>query len=286
MLRSGATERRRHAGQWLAQLIQIRWSSTTSPAAAPGVDVSSYSINGAVLGFRLLHARRQPAGDCGKQYRRHHPHVGDSRRWRGRVSRRDAEHAGLLPERRRGRHQPGEQVRRRPVPWRRLRSFPSRHSRRQRLLQQAKPVVECRSGDRQSAPYNTPPSFHRYQEGGSIGGPILHKKLFFFGDYEATQQELFDGSNYFSVPTTAERTGDFSADSYTIYDPTQPDVATGPLAGTRQPVAGNKIANPNPIALKYLSEFPKCNYPSPSTCEAVTTPVPVWRNQQPLSARP
>ena len=123
-------------------------------------------------------------------------------------------------------------------------------------------------------PYNTPPSFHRYQEGASIGGPILHKKLFFFGDYEATQQELFDGSNYFSVPTSAERTGDFSADSYTIYDPTQADVAAGPLAGTRQPVAANKIANPNPIALKYLSEFPKCNYPSASSCEAVTASSP------------
>ena len=129
------------------------------------------------------------------------------------------------------------------------------------------------------APYNTPPAFHRYQEGGAIGGPILHKKLFFFGDYEATQQELFDGSNYFSVPTTAERTGDFSADAYTIYDPTLPDVATGPLAGTRQPVGGsgtptNIIANPNPIALKYLSEFPKCNFPSASTCEAVTASGP------------
>ncbi len=121
---------------------------------------------------------------------------------------------------------------------------------------------------------NTPPSFHRYQEGGSISGPILHKKLFFFGDYEATQQELFDGSNYFSVPTAAERTGDFSADSYTIYDPTQPDVPSGPLAGTRQPLAGNKIANPNPAALKYLSMFPACNNPSPSTCEAATAASP------------
>jgi hypothetical protein len=121
---------------------------------------------------------------------------------------------------------------------------------------------------------NTPPSFHRYQEGGAISGPILRKKLFFFGDYEATQQQLFDGSNYFSVPTTAERTGDFSADAYTIYDPTQPDVATGPLAGTRQPLAGNKIVNPNPAALKYLSEFPKCNTPSPSTCEGVTSASP------------
>src|ERR1700690_3957373 len=38
---------------------------------------------------------------------------------------------------------------------------------------------------------NQSPAFHRYQEGASISGPILHKKLFFFGDYEATQQEVF-----------------------------------------------------------------------------------------------
>lgn len=121
---------------------------------------------------------------------------------------------------------------------------------------------------------NTPPSFHRYQEGGAISGPILRKKLFFFGDFEATQQAQFDGSNSFSVPTTAERTGDFSADNYTIYDPTQPDVASGPLAGTRQPVSGNKITSPNPIATKYLSEFPHCNFPSTSTCEGAATGSP------------
>ena len=113
---------------------------------------------------------------------------------------------------------------------------------------------------------NSSPAFHRYQEGGAISGPILHKKLFFFGDYEATQQQMFDGSNTFTVPTSAERTGDFSADSFTIYDPTQPDNPDG----TRQPFAGNKIANPNPVALKFLSMFPKCNTPSPDTCDADT----------------
>lgn len=106
---------------------------------------------------------------------------------------------------------------------------------------------------------NKPPSFHRYQEGGAIGGPILHSKLFFFGDYEATQQALFDGSNVFTVPTTAERTGNFSADPFTIYNPTVPNLATGPLAGTRPAYANNTITNPNPIAEKFLSEFPKCN---------------------------
>jgi hypothetical protein len=113
---------------------------------------------------------------------------------------------------------------------------------------------------------NTPPTFHRYQEGGSIGGPILHSKLFFFADYQATQQALFDGSNTFTVPTSAERKGDFSADSFTIYDPMLPDKADG----TRQPFPHNIIANPNPIALKFLAEMPKCNMPNPATCDGAT----------------
>lgn len=97
--------------------------------------------------------------------------------------------------------------------------------------------------------------YHRYQEGGAIGGPIKHGKLYFFGDYEDTQEERYDGSNYFVVPTSAERNGDFSGDAFTIYDPTRPDNPDG----TRQAFPGNKIPTPNPTALKFLSEMPKCN---------------------------
>jgi len=118
---------------------------------------------------------------------------------------------------------------------------------------------------------NTPPDFHRYQEGGAIGGAIKKDKVFFFGDYEDTQQIQFEGVDYFSVPTKAERVGNFSGiTSQTIYDPTRPDNPNG----TRQPFPSNIIPNPNPIALKFLASMPLCNIPDPASCENATSDAP------------
>src|SRR5215831_15384804 len=55
---------------------------------------------------------------------------------------------------------------------------------------------------------------HKQNEfGGTIGGPIVNDKLFFFGDYQGNRviQGQAGSTGLQAVPTQAERTGDFSA---------------------------------------------------------------------------
>ncbi len=82
------------------------------------------------------------------------------------------------------------------------------------------------------------------QYGFAIGGPvwipkIIHgrNKLFWFMDYEGTQQRQYASTPNLTLPTAAMRTGDFSANPTVIYDP-----LTGNPDGTgRTPFANNTI---------------------------------------------
>ncbi len=124
------------------------------------------------------------------------------------------------------------------------------------------------------------PPYHQNQYGITSGGPVWIPKVFngknkvfwFFGwegmrDSDPADSPLETGNpeDYTSVPTAAERRGDFSqflglaSNATTIYDPN-----SGTLAGTqvsRTPFPGNIIPTNrlNPIALAYLNYFPQPN---------------------------
>lgn len=55
--------------------------------------------------------------------------------------------------------------------------------------------------------------------GGTVGGPIIKNKLFFFGDYQGTRRDLPASSSTIQVLTQAETTGNFSAFPKQLYNP-------------------------------------------------------------------
>jgi hypothetical protein len=60
----------------------------------------------------------------------------------------------------------------------------------------------------------------RNQFGGSVGGPVLHNKLFYFANYQGTREVYANNAQFDTSLTAAMRTGDFSAISYPLNDPT------------------------------------------------------------------
>ena len=94
--------------------------------------------------------------------------------------------------------------------------------------------------DAMNAFSQTRPVDRQQMYGGTIGGPILKNKLFFFGSFEA-QRAIAPAGVILTVPTVAERNGDFSALSTPIYNPfsSRVDPVTG--ATVRDPFPGNKI---------------------------------------------
>jgi len=104
--------------------------------------------------------------------------------------------------------------------------------------------------------------YRQNQFGGSIGGPIIKDKLFFFGDAQLNRQSQ-GASLLTSVPTALNRRGNFSDwlannSNYQIYDPHSGDPATG--IG-RSPYRNNTIpaSQLSPQAQELLKNFPLPN---------------------------
>jgi hypothetical protein len=98
------------------------------------------------------------------------------------------------------------------------------------------------------APTVTP--FKRNQYGGTLGGPVAKNETFFFVSYQGTRVAGGVNPAQATVPTAAERTGDYAGSAKVVIDP-----ATG------QPFAGN--LNPqtafDPLSVKLLQSVPLAN---------------------------
>ena len=111
------------------------------------------------------------------------------------------------------------------------------------------------SGRNYFAPEDEPaPDYSRNQFGGTIGGPLVRDRTFFFVDYERTR--LREGiTRVTNVPTMAERNGDFSQ---TLFQ--RPfDLLTG------QPFPGGQIPSfyQNPVGRAIAALYPAPNRSTP-----------------------
>ncbi len=110
----------------------------------------------------------------------------------------------------------------------------------------------------------------RYNEwGGSIGGPIIKNKLFFFFVRDKITNNGSGNPHFSNVPTLAERgmgtvnpgQYDFSALAAPIYDPTSAGVGGLRTAFAGNIIPGNRI---DPVALKVLNYYPLPNSGGPN----------------------
>ena len=111
------------------------------------------------------------------------------------------------------------------------------------------------------------PDSKRDQGGFSLGGPIIKNRTFFFVDFEKVASSSAS-SGVVTVPTLAERQGDFSADvnpdtlqPQNIFDPTAQ--GCGNPCGTRPQVQYNSQLNvippseQDPIGMAVLNSYPQ-----------------------------
>ncbi len=115
---------------------------------------------------------------------------------------------------------------------------------------------------------NPKPDSKRDQGGFSLGGPIRKNKTFFFVDFEKVRN-LQASSGVVTVPTAAERRGDFSGLTNIIYDPKQPLIPctppTNPPTMCRPPVANGGIipvGEQDPIGMAVLNSYPQPTNPN------------------------
>ena len=91
--------------------------------------------------------------------------------------------------------------------------------------------------------FGTPP-LHRNRFGGTVGGPVVKNKTFFFGSYAGLRQVTSTFLNGAVVPTPLERNGDFSQSAVKPINP---------VTGTTYPA--NKLPALDPVAANIINSY-------------------------------
>jgi hypothetical protein len=94
------------------------------------------------------------------------------------------------------------------------------------------------------------------QFGGSVGGPIIKNRLFYFGSYQGTRFRTAQNGQIATVPNATERTGDFSdlLPGTQLVNPATPLPNQTPYLNNRIPVS--------PVATYILNQIPLPNGPN------------------------
>lgn len=102
------------------------------------------------------------------------------------------------------------------------------------------------------------PEDNQNEYGFTLGGPIRKNQMFFFVAYDGYRDRRQTESRLVSIPTLAQRTGDFSALPVVIYDPATTRPNPNGTGFVRDPFPGNIIpANRiSPISQKFQSFLP------------------------------
>ncbi|MGH9161898.1 MAG: TonB-dependent receptor domain-containing protein [Vicinamibacteraceae bacterium] len=119
----------------------------------------------------------------------------------------------------------------------------------------------------------------RNQFGGNLGGPLIKDKVFFFASYEGSRERAGLTFNN-TVPTLAEREGDFSDSDTTIFDPltTRPD-PNDPSGTIRDPFPNNVIP-PDRLSPHARFFLPFIAEPNAGPDQAVFSPTRVLDRDQ------
>jgi hypothetical protein len=116
--------------------------------------------------------------------------------------------------------------------------------------------------------------FHQNEFGGTLGGPIVKDHAFFFFSYQGLREKVPQAFSVPTVYTSAERTGDFSADTggapfssgnvspFPMVDSNGVTQPAGTPYSSLFPTGVIPTADLNPLAVKLMSQFvPAANAP-------------------------